>query len=350
MDGRFAAGPCDIRARKQPDTVILASGNPFLFGIDAMMAKIFDETEMDVFPAISSVALACSILRWSAQATRVLSICGRDPLLIQPHLQDDARLLILSADQHSPAQICAQLCEGGFGQSDVAVMEHLGGEKERVRRFIAASGPPDDTAPLNLLAIHIHAQPRARIIPLCAGLEDAFYLTDGQLTKRESRALTLSSLAPRQGECLWDIGAGSGSVATEWMLRYPTNSATAFEKNKSRLNIISENARWMGVPALRLLEATLPDNASDLPKPDAIFIGGGVSAPHILQWAHNQLRPHGRLVCNAVTMEGEAALLKAFHQWGGRFNRISISRAEAIGGFHVFRPAMPVTQYRLVKS
>ncbi|UYH51223.1 precorrin-6y C5,15-methyltransferase (decarboxylating) subunit CbiE [Candidatus Kirkpatrickella diaphorinae] len=340
----------DIRARKQPDTVILASGDPFLFGIGTMMAEIFDQAEMEVFPAISSVSLACSIMRWSTQTTRVLSICGRDPLLIQPHLQDDARLLILSADQHSPAQICAQLCDGGFGESDVNVMEHLGGERERVRHFIAASGPPDDIAPLNLLAVHLHAQPGARIIPLCAGLEDAFYLTDGQLTKREIRAVTLSSLAPRQGECLWDIGAGSGSVAIEWMLRHPTNSAIAFEKNKSRLDLIAKNARRMGVPGLHLLEATLPDNVPDLLKPDAVFIGGGVSAPHMLQWAYDQLRPQGRLVCNAVTMEGEAALMRAFHQWGGRLDRILISRAEAIGGFHGFRPAMPVTQYRLVKS
>lgn len=340
----------DICARKQPDTVILASGDPFLFGIGTMMAEVFDKAEMDVFPAISSVALACSIMRWSAQETRVISICGRDPLLIQPHLQDDARLLILSADRHSPAQICAQLRERGFGESDVTVMEHLGGEKERVRHFIAASGPPDDVAPLNLLAVHLHAQPGARIIPLCAGLEDGFFLTDGQLTKREIRAVTLSSLAPRQGACLWDIGAGSGSVAIEWMLRHPANSAIAFEKNKSRLDIIAENARRMGVPSLRILAANLPDNVPALPRPDAIFVGGGVSVPHMLQWAYDQLRPDGRLVCNAVTTEGEAALLKAFHQWGGQLNRLSISRAEAIGGFHGFRPAMPVTQYRLVKS
>lgn len=339
-----------IKAQKIPDTVILASGDPFFFGIGSVMAEIFDCSDMEVFPSISSVSLACSILRWPLQETRIISVCGRDPLIIQPHLQDGARLLILSADRHSPAQICAHLRDDGFGDSEVTLMAHLGGDREHITSFTAAVAPPDDVAPLNLMGIRLHARTDARILPLCAGLDDNFYTSDGQLTKREIRAVTLSSLAPRQGACLWDIGAGSGSVAIEWMLRHPSNTAIAFEKKASRLGHIAENARRLGVPSLRIEEATLPDGIPSLPEPDAIFIGGGVSAPDMLPWAYDRLRSGGRLVCNAVTMEGEAALIGAFHRWGGHLSRVAVFHAEMIGGFHGFRPAMPVTQYILIKS
>src|SRR5690606_14156799 len=201
----------------------------------------------------------------------------------------------------------------------------------------------------NVVAIDVRAAPGARILPLGFGLDDALFLHDGQITKREIRAATLSALAPRRGELLWDIGAGSGSVAIEWMLAHPSMHAIAVEKNADRANRIRENAARFGVPALHIVEGAAPRACEGLQMPDAIFIGGGGSGDGIVKYALDALRPGGRLVANAVTLEMEAILLDLHSRLGGSLTRISVARAGPVGTMNGCRPAMPVTQWAWVK-
>ncbi|MBV8472862.1 MAG: precorrin-6Y C5,15-methyltransferase (decarboxylating) subunit CbiT, partial [Hyphomicrobiales bacterium] len=204
-------------------------------------------------------------------------------------------------------------------------------------------------SPLNAIALEVTATPGARLIPRAPGLPDDWFENDGQLTKSEIRAVTLSALAPRRSETLWDIGAGSGSIAIEWMLADPANRAFAIEKNADRAARVMRNAAALGTPGLRLIEGAAPEALIGLPTPDAIFIGGGASAPGVLDAALAALRPHGRLVVNAVTIETQAELSRRFSALGGDLVQLSVARAEKVGGFHGFRPAMPIVQWRYEK-
>jgi precorrin-6Y C5,15-methyltransferase (decarboxylating) len=241
------------------------------------------------------------------------------------------------------------LAESGFGASHVTVLEALGGANERVRTTPAAAFGLAEVAELNTVAIEVDAAPGARVIAYSAGLDDALYEHDGQITKREIRAITLSSLAPLRGQLLWDIGAGSGSVAIEWMLAHPSMRATAIEARGDRAARISRNAAVFGVPGLDVVEGLAPDALQGRVTPDAIFVGGGASVAGVLEAAIAALRPGGRLVVNAVTLETEAELVARHTARGGALTRIAISRAEAIGGKTGWRTAMPVTQWVWVK-
>jgi precorrin-6Y C5,15-methyltransferase (decarboxylating) len=168
---------------------------------------------------------------------------------------------------------------------------------------------------------------------------------DGQITKREIRAVTLSSLAPRRGERLWDIGAGAGSVGIEWMLAGPAMRAIAVEQRPDRAARIARNAAAFGVPGLEMVQGAAPAALSGLAAPDAIFVGGGASDAGVLDAAARALRPGGRLVVNAVTLESEALLLARYAALGGDLIRIAISRVDAVGTLTAWRPAMPVTQW-----
>ncbi|MFP9136719.1 precorrin-6y C5,15-methyltransferase (decarboxylating) subunit CbiE [Devosia sp. XGJD_8] len=345
----FSASIDAIIALRGRRICVLASGDPFHHGVGATLARQIDASQMQVFPHPSSFSLAAARLGWPLQDVLSLSLHGRPLDLIRPHLHAGARILALTSDAHGPAALAALLTEAGFGISIVTVLEALGGPGERVRSHVAMNFALDEINPLNICAISVVALPGARILPLSAGLDDALFEHDGQITKRELRALALSALAPRHGEVLWDIGAGSGSVGIEWMLADPSLRAIAIEANPDRASRITRNAAACGVPDLKLVIGTAPDALSGLEAPHAVFIGGGGSDPGVLDAAMAALRPGGRLVANAVTLELEAMLLDHHARLGGSLARIAIARADAVGSMTAWRPAMPITQWAWTK-
>ena len=333
-----------VAARGKP-VCVLASGDPFHFGVGATLARRIDPAQMRVFPHPSAFSLAAARLGWPLSEITTLSLHGRALDLLRPHLHPGARILALTSDETTPAQLAALLHDTGFGLSIVTVLEALGGPDERLRSQPASAFTLGDINPLNICAISVVALPGARILPFAPGLEDALFEHDGQITKREIRALSLSALAPRHGELLWDIGAGSGSIGIEWLLSHPSLRAIAVESHPERAERIAHNAARFGVPHLHIVHGQAPAALVDLEPPHAIFIGGGGSDPGVIEAAQASLRPRGRLVANAVTLEMEALLLAQHAALGGSLTRIEISRAAPIGTMSGWRPAMPVLQW-----
>jgi precorrin-6Y C5,15-methyltransferase (decarboxylating) len=338
-----------ILARRGSPTVVLASGNPFLYGVGATLARSVAPDEMMVYPAASSFSQAAARLGWAMQHVSIISLHGRPLDLIRPHLHDGRKILALTSDGEGPAQLAALLVEAGFGSSLLTVLEALGGPRERLSSQLAAEFSSEDVDSLNVCAIDVVASGGARVLPFVTGLDDALFEHDGQITKREIRAITLSTLAPRHGELLWDIGAGSGSIGIEWMLADPTMGAIAIELSPERAARIRRNARNFGVPGLQVIEGEAPSALKGLQAPDAIFIGGGGSHSGVVDAAILALRSGGRLVANAVTTEMEQVLLAEQAGRGGSLIRIDIARAVPVGTMTGWRPAMPVTQWSWIK-
>ncbi|GHD08614.1 precorrin-6y C5,15-methyltransferase (decarboxylating) subunit CbiE [Tianweitania populi] len=338
----------DLVALQGSKVCVLASGDPFQFGVGATIARVIDAEEIEVMPAPSAFSLAASRLGWALQDIETLSLHGRPVNLVRPLLHPGRRILALTSDGSGPATIAALLKDSGFGTSRLHVLEALGGPQERVTSWTAGESLPAFN-PLNVLAIEVVAKNDARILPLGFGLADDLFEHDGQITKRAIRAATLSALAPRRGELLWDVGAGSGSIAIEWMLAHPSLRAIAVEHEPERAARIRRNAAHFGVPGLTLVEGRAPDALADLPQPDAIFVGGGGSDAGTMDAVIAALKPGGRLVANSVTLEMEAVLLALHAQHGGELTQFAVTRASAIGSMSGWRPAMPVVQWSWVK-
>ncbi len=340
-----AAFPAILARRGRP-TAVLASGDPFCFGIGATLAAHVPAAEMLCHPVPSAFALARARLGWAAADVAELSACGRPLEAIIPAALPGARLLVLSAGSDTPGELAALLVRLGFGASAMVVLEAMGGPAERLRHTTAEGFDLIGVAALNTVAVTVAgATPRH----LATGLPDAVFAHDGQLTRREIRAVTLSSLAPRPGELLWDVGAGAGSVGIEWMLRCPSLRTIAIEANAERVVRIGRNAAALGVPGLRVVHGEAPAALAGLPTPDAIFLGGGAHQFDIIETAWAALPPGGRLVANAVTVETELAVLTAQFRLGGTMVRLSVGRLDPVGPMHAFRPAMTVTQWQAVK-
>jgi precorrin-6Y C5,15-methyltransferase (decarboxylating) len=337
----------EVLGQRGRPVCVLASGDPFVYGVGTVLARQIDPSEMLAVPTPSAFSLAAARLGWALPETAQVSLHGRALDLVRPHLQPGMRVLALTSDRAGPAALAHLLSEIGFGASSLIILEALGGKRERIRTVTAAKFDLREVDDLNVVAIAVKAEPGARVIARAAGLPDAMFEHDGQITKREIRAVTLSSLAPRLGELMWDIGAGSGSVTIEWMLADPSLRAVAVERRPERAARIRRNAAAFGVPGLEVVEGEAPEILGSLPKPDAIFIGGGANAA--LDAARSILRPGGRLVVNAVTLETEALLLAHHATFGGELARLAITRADAIGGKSGWRPAIPVTQWTWVK-
>jgi precorrin-6B C5,15-methyltransferase / cobalt-precorrin-6B C5,C15-methyltransferase len=338
-----------IVAAKGRKVCVLASGDPFQFGVGATLSRRVDPAEMLVIPAPSAFSLAAARLGWPLQDVIRLSLHGKPVELVLPHLHTAVRILALTSDEKGPAELAKLLAEKGFGRSIITVMEALGGPRERVRSQMAELFMLDDIDPLNICAITVVPLPGARIVSLTPGLDDALFEHDGQITKRDIRALTLSALAPRRQEFLWDIGAGSGSIGIEWMLADPSLRAIAIEPDGERAARIASNAKNLGVPHLEVVNGSAPEALAGLEAPHAIFVGGGGSEPGVMMAAMKALRLGGRLVANAVTLEMEQVLLALQAGHGGELVRLSFSRAEPLGGMQGWRPAMPITQWRWSK-
>ncbi len=339
-----------VESRRGEKVVVLASGDPFFYGVGVTLSRRIPRDEMHVVPAPSSFSLAASRLGWGLQEVETVSLHGRPVDLVRPHLQPGARIIALTSDEKGPAELAALLNASGFGDTDMVVLEALGGPQERVTRQVARDFAMTGINSLNVCALTVKASAGARIIPLANGLDDALFETDGQLTKREVRAVTLSALAPRAGELLWDIGGGSGSIGIEWMLCHPSLRAISIEGVPERAARIRRNASAFGVPGLRVVEGMAPQALAGLPVPDAIFIGGGGSEPGVMDAAIEALPVGGRLVANGVTLEMERVLLECFQRMGGSLTRIDIQRASPVGQMHGWRAAMPVTQWAWIKE
>lgn len=342
----FSQSQAMLTSLRGRNVVVLASGDPMYFGIGATLARWFDPAEMLVLPHAGAFSLAAAALGWALQDCLCLTVHGRPVEALHLHLAPGRQLLVLSEDGQSPAAVARLLEKAGFGPSEMVVLEHLGGAKQAIRRATAQAWV-GEAADLNVIAVTCAAEKGAKLLSTMGGLPDDAFEHDGQLTKREIRAVTLSSLAPLPGQMLWDVGAGCGSVAIEWMRA--GGQAVAIESHAKRAASIAVNAARLGVPGLQVIQGHAPDSLpySD---PDAVFVGGGVSAPGLLDACWAALKPGGRLVANAVTAEGEAAL-QAFHaRNGGEMIRLAVSRLAPVGGFHTWHPAMPVTQYKGSKA
>lgn len=324
---------------------VLASGDPFFHGVGVTLARYVPVSQMQVFAAPSSLSLAAARLGWALQDVETVSLHGRPTELILPLLHPGRRILALTSDGEAPAAIATLLLRNGFGASKLTVLEALGGPNERIRATSAATFDIQKINPLNVLAIDVEASRAARILPLGFGLTDDLFEHDGQITKREIRAVTLSALSPRRGELLWDIGAGSGSIAIEWMLAHPSLRAIAIEADPERAERIGRNVWTFGVPGLDIVQGHAPDALGGLPTPNAIFVGGGGTDGGVLDAAIEALRPGGRLVANAVTLEMQALLVEHHAELGGELVTLAISRAAPVGSMTTWRPALPVTQW-----
>jgi precorrin-6B C5,15-methyltransferase / cobalt-precorrin-6B C5,C15-methyltransferase len=343
----------EVLAYRGRAVCVLASGDPFFHGVGSVLSRHVSREETLAIPAPSAFSMAASRLLWPLPQAVLLSLCGRPLDLLRPHLHPGARILVLTSGREAPAQLARLLCDTGFGGSQLTVLESLAGPHERIRAARADAFDLERIDSLNTVAIEVAAEPGARILPRAAGLADDLFEHDGQITKREVRALTLSALAPRRGELLWDVGAGSGSVAIEWMLADESLNAIAIERHGERAPRIARNAAACGVPHLQLIEGSAPAAFEGLAAPNAIFIGGGASTPGLIEAARAALRPSGRLVVNAVTLETESVLLRYQSQCSGSLTRIEISRAGPVGGEHAhmtgWRPARPIVQWTWVK-
>jgi precorrin-6Y C5,15-methyltransferase (decarboxylating) len=340
-----------VLAHRGKAVCVLASGDPFMYGIGGLLSQHVPRQEAVAIPSPSAFSLAASRLQWPLAHTALLCLCGRPVDLVRPHLQPAARILALSSDSRTPAALASLLSELGFAQSTLTVLEALGGPRERIRTARADAFALEAIDALNVVGIDVIAGPGARILARAAGLSDDLFEHDGQITKREIRALTLSALAPRRGEHLWDIGAGSGSVAIEWLLSDLSLTATAVEERADRVARIRRNALTFGVPDLQIVATSAPQGLEGLTTPDAVFVGGGATTPGIIDAARAALRPRGRMVVNAVSLQTEAILLKQYERCGGSLLRVSLARSGALGpDLSGWRPATPLMQWSWVKT
>ncbi len=329
--------------------VILATGDPMHYGIGATMARRLSVDEMTVVPAPSAFSLAAARLGWPLQDVETISLHGRPVSLIEPLIQPGARILALTGGAATVHEVAAWLRARGYGDSRLIVLEHMGGERERIVEATAQTLDISDLADFNTLAIACVADPDAPLRPRVPGLPDAAFRHDGQLTKREVRAVTLAALGPVPGACLWDVGAGCGSVAIEWLRTARGATAIAFERVPERLAMIADNAAALGVPQLQVVSGEVPGALDGQPTPAAVFVGGAVSDLDVMEKAWGVLPTGGRLVANAVTLEGERALIDRHAAHGGELVRIEVCHSVEVGGKRALRPRMAVTQWRMTK-
>lgn len=329
--------------------VVLASGDPMFFGIGRTVTDLLGADAVTVVPSPSSVALACARLGWPEEEVPVVSLVGRPLSALRLDVHHRRRILVLSGDADTPAEVAAALGRWGFGASQVTVLEQLGAAAEHSCTGTAQSWAHPPGNPLNLLALECVGEEATPRLGLTSGLADEAYEHDGQLTKREVRAITLAVLAPSPAELLWDVGGGAGSISIEWMRAHRSCRAVCVESDPTRARRIATNAATLGVPTLAVVTGRAPAALDGLPTPDAVFIGGGLTAVGMLEACWDALCPGGRLVANAVTVESEAVLTQWRSAVGGELRRIAVSRARPVGRFTGWDPTMPVTQWNVTK-
>lgn len=345
----FATVFTDLEALRSRQVAVLATGDPMWFGFGSSLVRRFDPQDMTVLPSPSAFQLAASRMSWPLQDCECLSVHGRPVDLLRCALYPGARLLVLTSGPETPRQVADLLADEGYGRTRITVLEHLGGEKER-RTSGTAEDWSGEVAAFHTLALDVAADPGTRVRARVPGLSDDAFRHDGKMTKQDIRAVTLGELKPHPGALLWDVGAGCGSVAIEWLRAANRTRAIGLEPHAERRKMAAENAIALGVPHLDLLDAAAPEGLDGLARPDAVFIGGGLTAPGVIDTSLDALHTGGRLVANAVTLESEAVLLAAYQKHGGSMKKLSIHRASPVGSLTGWRPLMPVTQWSLEKS
>lgn len=335
----------ELVARTSGSPCVLASGDPMLHGIGATLARRLGPRRLDVHPHPSAFALACARLGWPAADVELVSAVARAPETVARVLAPGRRVVVYATGEDGAAALSRVLCERGFGPSRLVVLEQLGGPGERIVDATAQTWGDAPADPLHAIAIECRAEPGTPLLARTPGLPDGAYAGDGQLTKRHVRAITLASLAPMPGQLLWDVGAASGSIGIEWLRAEPSARAIAVEARPERAEQAVANALRLGVPELDVRAGHAPQALEGLPRPDAVFVGGGLTTPGLLAACWDALRPGGRIVAHAVTLEGERALAAARAAHGGQLVRIEIAHAEPLGAFTAWRAQLPVVQW-----
>jgi precorrin-6Y C5,15-methyltransferase (decarboxylating) len=328
---------------------VLASGDPMLYGVGVLLTRELASTEFRVIPQVSAFSLACARLGWPMAETTLVSLVNRPIAQLHRLLYAGQRLVVFSEDGDTPAMVARFLADAGYGASSIHAFENLGGSSENSVTGIASEWALERCGNLNLMAIVCIPDATAKPLSPVPGLPDDAFESDGQLTKREVRAVTLAKLAPLPNQMLWDVGAGTGTIGIEWMRVHAACSCIAFEAREDRAARIRSNAVRLGVPALKVMQGTAPATFVGLPRPDAIFMGGDVANDELFDACWERLARGGRLVANAVTIEGEICVAERHGRYGGELLRMMLSRADQVGQSFGWRPAMPITQWAVTK-
>lgn len=340
----------DIENLNGQEVVVLATGDPMSYGIGVTLGKHFGYENLQIIPAVGAFSLASARMGWALTDpyTECITLHGRALETLSLHLRNKVKLIALSANGTTPSHVAELLIQKGFGQSQMTVLSHMGGDEEKQVSDIASNWNNIQTDDLNVICIECVANDDALSLSRLAGLPDDAYVHDGKLTKREIRATTLALLSPKAGELLWDVGSGCGSIAIEWMRA--GGKAIAIEDQDKRLGMLADNALTLGVPGVKIIKGRAPEALNDLPQPDAIFIGGGLTSEGLIDACYQALPIGGRLVANAVTLQGETKLQEMWETWGGDMSRQSVSRLIKVGPHQGWKPFMQVTQYIVVKK
>jgi precorrin-6Y C5,15-methyltransferase (decarboxylating) len=325
--------------------VILATGDPMNYGVGALLAPRLKD-DLKIIPAPSAFSLAAARMGWSLPDVEMISLHGRNVSLIEPVIAPGAKILALTEGDETVRAVAQHLVERDYGESAITVLEHMGGSLERCVSFKASEMPQQPFSDLSTIALECTAGPDAVLLSRLPGLPDDLYVHDGQLTKKEVRAVTLSALSPVANALLWDVGAGCGSISIEWSRAVRGARAIAFEPDEQRARMISENARRLGAPDIKIIAGRAPEALAGHPSPDAVFIGGAISDDAVFDAAWRALRPGGRMVANAVTLEGEAALYRRHDTHGGELLRIETAHVVPLGTKRALRPRMAVLQWQ----
>ena len=339
-----------LETRRGTPVTLLATGDPMHFGIGATLLRSFAIEEIRVLPSPSAFSLAAARIGWPLQDVVCISLHGRDTARLIANLAHGQRIVALTSDASTIPAVARLLTSSGYGASGISVFEHMGGASERRSDFVARDLAEHSFADFNTLAIQCRMDRADALHGSAPGLPDTAFVHDGQMTKQDVRAIVLSHLRPGGGQRLWDIGAGCGSVSIEWLRADHLGMASAIEPVAERREMMAENARVLGVPHLSIVEGRAPDVLTDLPVPDAVFIGGGITGEGVFEAAYAALPRFGRLVATAVTLESEARLLALQAIHGGQLVRLYVARAEPVGRFQGWKPSMPVTIWSLIKA
>lgn len=342
----FSAVVDQMKPLRGRNTVILATGDPMNYGVARKLLEFIPFAEMTVIPHLSAFSHVASRMGWSLPDCDTLTLHGRDAANIEVFIQPRAKLIVLTEDAGTIPEVARRLVVRGFEKSNITVLENMGGVREAKSSFVADTLPAKTFSDLNTLAIECVAGAKPFIRSRLAGLPDDDFIHDGQLTKREVRAATLAALSPAPDHLLWDIGAGCGSVAIEWMRSTRGCEAVAFESNTERLKMIAQNADRLGTSRVKIVAGDVPSTLTGQRAPDAVFIGGGIGIPGVFETAWDKLKSGGRMVANVVTIEGEMHLYDLQEKHGGDLVRLEISNLTPIGPYRALKPRMAVTQWR----
>lgn len=345
----FSDGVAHVLGLRGRRVAVLATGDPMHFGIGATLAGRLQDGEYVVLPSVSAFSLAAAEMGWPLQDVTCLSLHGRPLEALGSALCPGRRIFVLTRDGDAPSDIMSLLVRSGYAESRVSVLENLGGSDAGRHDLRAEKHDFGSYAPLNVMAIDCRIDENVQYLPPLPGLPDGAFVNDGQLTKREVRAATLAALVPTPGARLWDVGAGCGSVAVEWLRAAPGAEAVAFERDEERVGMVQQNALRLGVPQLAVVQGSAPASLHGQAAPDAIFHGGALADDPVFEACWQALRSGGRLVANAVTLEGVSALTSRHAAYGGELVQIAVSHVRSVGRLRAMEPAMPVTQWRVVK-